>query len=124
MTSKNAEPQAPDVLEFRMIEELRSLDDGEGLVLKQLIEMFTEGGGPRIALISNAFAAGDLKTMNNEAHSLKSSAANLGAHLVSAICLKLEHAKTPAEAKALAQAPVQLQAEFDQACAALRRLLG
>jgi CheY-like chemotaxis protein len=112
------------VLELRMIEELRALDDGQGQVLKQLIEMFVEGVPGRIAAIAKAYSEGDLKTLNNEAHSLKSSAANLGAHHVSALCLKLEHAKTPEAAAALADIPAQLQEEFEKASAELRSTLG
>jgi PAS domain S-box-containing protein len=117
--------QAPDAsIDAVTIDELRSLDNGRGEVLKQLIDMFVEGGSARIAAIAGACAKGDLKTLNAEAHSLKSSAANLGARRLAEICLGLELTKTREEALAADAAVTQLQDAFAKASTELKGIVG
>ena len=102
-------------IHLEIIEELRQLDDGKGDVLRQLINMFVDGGPERIATLERAQAAGDLKTMNSEAHTFKSSSANLGANRMAALCYQLEQARTPDLAVAVAEVPRQLRVEFERA---------
>jgi two-component system sensor histidine kinase/response regulator len=105
-------PANPSV-DLKAIDELRNLDDGQGEVLRQLVRMFVESAPGRIALIERGLATGDLKTSNHEAHSLKSSSANLGAHRMASLCQKIESAKTPEAASQVAALPMQLKAEFE-----------
>lgn len=108
--------QRPSI-DTRVIQELKALDEGQGELLKQLVEMFVGGGEERIALLESAHRSGDAKALNAEAHSLKSSAANLGANRMSELCFVLEQTKDPAIAQGpgTAETLKQLRIEFASA---------
>jgi HPt (histidine-containing phosphotransfer) domain-containing protein len=107
-------PGAATVVDTSVLDELRTLDDGEGAVLKQLVGMFTASTPERIRKIQKAQAEGDFKIVNAEAHSLKSSAGNLGAQAMAALCQILENAKS-AEAISQASESVRaLDAEYEK----------
>jgi HPt (histidine-containing phosphotransfer) domain-containing protein len=59
----------------------------------ELIEVYTENSATQILKINQAAARGDLKEVSAQAHSLKSSSANMGAMELSEVCLHLEKAK-------------------------------
>jgi HPt (histidine-containing phosphotransfer) domain-containing protein len=93
---------------------LRELDDGEGGVLKQLVEMFLNSTPGRIALLKAAVNAKNLKSLNSEAHSLKSSCGNLGAHRMAELCQALEHSISPDAIDELTRLLRDLDGEYER----------
>jgi CheY-like chemotaxis protein/HPt (histidine-containing phosphotransfer) domain-containing protein len=68
---------------------LREIDDDSGLV-EQLVGRFLAAADGHLARVVEAAAAGDTQAVAQTAHSLKSSAANLGAEALAACCRELE----------------------------------
>ena len=99
-------------MDQHVIEELRALDEGQGDVLRQLVEMFVASAEGRINKMDQALGTGDLRGLSAEAHGFKSSCANLGANRMASLCQQLEHAKTPEAAAKLGDLPSKLRAEF------------
>lgn len=95
-----------------VIENLRALGGIELLV--ELHTVFMSSSTALIAEMHAAIAANDPETLQEKAHSLKSSSGNMGALQLSEICLQLEkmgQAKKLDQAKALSQT---LDYEFKQ----------
>ena len=109
------------VLDIAVVEELLSLGDDAELLL-DLIEMFHEDGPERVGNIEQAFAAGDLEGVAEVAHSLKSSAGNLGIHALEADCQTLQVAGQGADTAAVTAAIPVFLAHFEEAMAALAAL--
>lgn len=120
--SNSTLPSQPSKIDPKTISDLLAVDDHAGDLLKQLVELFVTGGPTRVEAISAAMDAGDYKKMNFEAHSLKSSAANLGARNMAALCQRLESAKDAAAAQALRALPAELKTEYELACRELQAL--
>lgn len=95
---------------------------GEKLV-GQLIELFEAGAPGRIAAILSAVAAGDGPTVEREAHALKSSAGNLGAMRMWALCQQLESRASVGELSRTAALAHQLESEFGRVSPRLRGCL-
>jgi len=87
----NHEYPSSDVLDMRVIQDLRDLggDDDPGL-LAELVGMFLQDAPQRIREIETSLENGDIKTLERAAHTLKSSCANIGAPALSAICRQIE----------------------------------
>jgi PAS domain S-box-containing protein len=78
-------------LDPKAIADLRRLQiKGEPDILAELGGLFLDRAPARITAMRDALANGDAETLYREAHNLKSSSANLGAMLLSAICRELE----------------------------------
>ncbi len=78
-------------IDQRAIDALRELDDDGGMgLVTQLVSSFLESAERQHARIEAAADAGDAKALAQAAHSLKSSAANLGATALSACYRDLE----------------------------------
>jgi two-component system, sensor histidine kinase and response regulator len=78
-------------IDQRAIDALRELDDDGGMgLVTQLVSSFLESAERQHARIEAAADAGDVKALAQAAHSLKSSAANLGATALSACYRDLE----------------------------------
>lgn len=85
-------PEAvPDALDMAVIEALRDLDETGSMDLAQeIFGAFLASSTPRLAELKVALAQGDAQSVGKLAHALKSSAANVGALLLSAQCQELE----------------------------------
>ena len=75
-----------------MIEQLRDLDNGDGELLVELIEMFIADLAVHLAEISTAAGRDDHATIARAAHALVGSAANIGAGRLSGMARALERA--------------------------------
>lgn len=62
---------------------------GQGFLV-EMVELFLEHAPQRLATANEALAEGDLKTVYRAAHSLKSTAANVGAARLQALAAELE----------------------------------
>ena len=81
------------VLDPDIIEGLRELggDDDPGLVL-ELVEMFLDDAPKRLEEMIDGLDREDIELMRRSAHTLKSSAANMGAMFLSQVCRQMEDA--------------------------------
>lgn len=80
-----------DVLDRSRLDVLRQLGpaDGQGL-LPPLVRAFLEERQTRVASLEQAAREGDSQALEEAAHQLKGSAANIGAREVAAVCARLE----------------------------------
>jgi HPt (histidine-containing phosphotransfer) domain-containing protein len=124
MTCPDNEPNLdPNVLDLNVIEGLRELggEDDPGLLL-ELVEMFLEDAPDRIREMEESMASGDLETMRRSAHTLKSSAANMGSINLSEICSKMEDAARQEETGSYAEMVPTAVNAFSEFEKALRQL--
>ncbi len=113
-------PDQP-VLDPATIASLRELSD-DGEFLKEIAGIFLSDTPERIAELERSQAAGDTVTFTRAAHSIKGSAANIGATALGAIASRLESA---AKATPIAQLTPQIEdvkAEFAVVRAELEKL--
>jgi len=86
-----AQAPSPSTINMATIQALRELDDGEGMELvSQLVSSFLKSADDNFARLTAAAAGGDAKALSQVAHSLKSSAANLGAEALATCYRELE----------------------------------
>lgn len=77
----------------------RAGDDRE--FFKELLEMFLEDAASKLEEIRKSVASGDAQTLASAAHSVKGAAANLAAHPVREVALRLETAGREGRANGL-----------------------
>jgi signal transduction histidine kinase/CheY-like chemotaxis protein/HPt (histidine-containing phosphotransfer) domain-containing protein len=85
-----SEDEAPDPLDPSQVELLRSLDDGEGVVLSEIIHEYlaqAEHGRDELARIVEV---GDSRALERAAHSLRGASANIGATALADVCAEME----------------------------------
>jgi HPt (histidine-containing phosphotransfer) domain-containing protein len=112
------------VLDEEALERLKSLGGTE--LLAQMIDLFLEHGAERMQAALAGERNGDRALMELAAHSLKSTAGNLGAQALQHAAEAVERVAAGAEQLALADLMRELEARFAEACAALeqqRRML-
>jgi HPt (histidine-containing phosphotransfer) domain-containing protein len=90
--------------------------------LVELIDAYLDDAPARLAELRRAFENGDAETFTREAHSLKSSSANLGAMKVSAIAKEMEMAGRSGKIEQMAEPVARTEAEFALVRAALETL--
>lgn len=106
-------------LRLEAIERLRRM--GGAQLVRRLIEMFLANGPDRIRILLEAVAAGDAAGVERSAHTMKSSAGNVGAVRLQEAAEQLESA---ASAGRIDRAVVtRLVREHEASVAALRTLL-
>ena len=103
----------------------RLVEWGGDKLLKQMLRLFLENTPERFEQIENGLApGGDLEEAHRGAHSLKSSAGNVGAMEVSEVAAQLE-AATKAGSEADSHALfAKLRAAYAEAEAVLQQILG
>ncbi|MGH7446632.1 MAG: Hpt domain-containing protein, partial [Longimicrobiales bacterium] len=89
--------------------------------LRQMVELYLEHGAERVRSLTEAAAAGDVNRVERAAHTMKSSAANLGA-------VRLRHTAEAVEMNAAAdmidsELVARLVREYEESAGALRRVL-
>jgi HPt (histidine-containing phosphotransfer) domain-containing protein len=109
------------ILDRNALDALKALDEpGSGKnILDDLIHLFIKTGTDHVNTITAALRAGDDNAAQGQAHSLKSSAANLGAPRLSALCKELETGGT-LNAGQRTRFLAEIPAEFQRTCDALR----
>lgn len=101
-------PVDPDVLQ--MLADLQ--EPGEPDLLRELVTLFLRDTPERLAALEDALAVDDLPTAARAAHSLKGSAANLGAADLQALASTAETHARAGDRQATEADLVQLGAEF------------
>jgi CheY-like chemotaxis protein/HPt (histidine-containing phosphotransfer) domain-containing protein len=77
-------------LDAEFVAGLRALDNGTGTFLAEIATLFLADAPVRVDAIRNAIENGDMQTVHDQAHALKSSAGNVGATELSDRCAELE----------------------------------
>lgn len=93
---------------------LEMLHDAIGESMTNIVSLFLTEVPQQITQMQQALQTGDLETASRLAHSLKSSAANLGAMRLAAMAADLELRIKNTDKNIVASAIVKLRAEFDQ----------
>ncbi|MES2149587.1 MAG: response regulator [Pseudomonadota bacterium] len=94
---------APGGIDLAVLETLRELDpDGGGALARELLRIFLDTSTPLLSQTAQALAAGDCDRVRRCAHTLKSSAANVGAQALADLLQQLEAQARNGELAALA----------------------
>ena len=91
-------------------------------LVNQMIQLFIENGPMRMDQIRTVLADGDVDQPERGAHSLKSSAANLGAERVRRIADEIEIAASDGEAERVRELLPDLEEAFAEALAELKKM--
>lgn len=109
-----------DVIDRKALDALRALQrPGRPDVLTRIIDQFTLDAPRLIRDMLAAVEAGDADALKLAAHTLKSSSANVGAHLLSARCREIERLARAADVRAAEPLVAGTGEEFGHAHAAL-----
>jgi HPt (histidine-containing phosphotransfer) domain-containing protein len=109
-------------LDHAVLENLRDLGDSD--LLSELTQMFFEEVPDRLFALREAVDRGDGQTIQRVAHTLKGSSGNMGAKLMSRICLDLENAGESNDFSTAAGLLEALEEEFDRVRTQLTALVG
>jgi HPt (histidine-containing phosphotransfer) domain-containing protein len=111
------------VLDPAIVEQLRMLAQaGNSELLARLQASFSRDAPTRLAALRSAIATGDRDAIAFNAHTLKGSAANLGAFQIVAACKAIESAPESTDQERLEQFMHALEAAVADAQTALARL--
>ncbi len=103
---------------------LKRLNDWGGAdLIQQMLRLFLENAPERINQIRAAFDDDPGGVPERGAHSLKSSAANVGAEGLRAIALRMEHAASEGDLESVRKMFPQLEAAFEEAKTELEQIL-
>ncbi len=118
------DPRRPGALDPGTLETLRELGRGTGRdLLTQVAEVFLGAMPPPLVTMRQALAEGDVRTLNEAAHSLKGGAGNLGAFRLAKLSGELQR---PAREGDLAGCAIRLndiEEEYERVAAELREIL-
>ena len=96
---------------------------GEKL-LGQMVKLFLENSEVRMNQIRGGVQTGDIDMSQKGSHSLKSSAANVGAESVRRLAAEIEGASSRGDAESIARLLPELEDAYGQARAALQTVKG
>jgi len=114
----------PPVLDPTVLENLRQLTPpGEPDVLKEVLELFLEDVPVRIERLRTAWQGGDAVVLQRAAHSLKGSAANIGATALLGVCRQLDELGRSGDLSSAAPLVTALEAEFARVQSEIKTLM-
>ena len=112
------------IIDPQAIENLRALNPGDNdEFLREIAGIFLEDTPQRITELAQGLAAGDLAKFTRAAHSIKGSAANLGAAALRSVAEKLEHESRTNGLKAVGTMVADIKTEFARAEVELKRIV-
>jgi signal transduction histidine kinase/DNA-binding response OmpR family regulator len=115
--------EGPQPLDPSQLELLRSLDDGEGVVLSEIIHEYLvqaeEGRGELARIVE----VGDSRALEQAAHSLRGASANIGATALADVCAEMELQGRLEQLEATGRLVEQFDTEFVRVRDALDHLL-
>ena len=112
----------PPVLDPTLIGKLRKLEELAGAgFLREVIGLFLTPLTERVVRLKTHAAKGDARGIEDEAHALRGSAAQVGALEVAALCAALEEAARAKDVRDAAPLVERLEAAAVRARAALER---
>jgi CheY-like chemotaxis protein len=104
--------EAERTLDREVLAGLRGLEETSPGLLNELVELFIEETSPRIQALGVAVEAGDARSVERIAHSLKGSSGNMGGWRVSEVSSRLENAGASADLEQASKLLASLQEEF------------
>jgi HPt (histidine-containing phosphotransfer) domain-containing protein len=114
----------PLVIDPQAIENLRALNPGDhDEFLREISGIFLEDTPLRITELTQSLTAGDVAKFTRAAHSIKGSAANLGASALRAVAEKLEHQSRKDGLASVATLVTEIKTEFSRAEIELRKII-
>jgi PAS domain S-box-containing protein len=118
-------PVVEDVapLDMGQIGLLRSLDDGEGAVLGEVISQYMEQSLAQRDLLADAVRAGDAYVIERTAHALRGASANVGGAKLAQICGELEDLGRTQDVSRAAPVFEMFDVEYSRVCEALGHLV-
>ena len=111
---------APPTLDPVVIEDLRALAQSETGFLDEIVWLFTNEVGLKVADLETAFAAGDRRAVQLVAHEVNGCAGQVGATAVAATCRRIEVGCAAGALADCGSDVAALRGEFNRARAALR----
>jgi len=118
-TEAASEDGLPDPLDPSQVELLRSLDNGDGTVLREIVEQYlaqtAEGRGELLRVAGE----GDAAALERAAHLLRGASANIGASALAALCAEMETQSRLARLDVAAGLVEQFDTEFSRVREAL-----
>ena len=109
-----------EVIDREQIEMLRSLDDGEGAVLAEIINEFLVMSGPGRDQLLQGLGEGDGDALGRAAHTLKGASANVGATALADVCAELEMQARASQFEGAGALVERFEAEFARGMTALQ----
>jgi len=106
-------------LDHSALEMIRSISDGSDDLLQQVVALFIESTPPLLQDIEAGLSNNELDRLRVAAHTLKSSAANLGATNLCEMARRLEAAARAGSLSAELPPFAAVRDEFEAACRAL-----
>lgn len=100
------------MIDIRTLQELREIG-GEHDLVGELIALFLTDAPLRVLSMEQALGSRDCEQMERQAHTLKSSSANLGAEELSRLCARLELAARHADLQACSLIVPELRKVFE-----------
>lgn len=100
----------------------RLLEWGGSKLLREMVRLFLENSGERMQLIATGFAEADARKVEHGAHSLKSSAANVGAERVRGFAMEMEERASRGDLRSALELHEGLTTALGAATARLREL--
>lgn len=112
-----------DLLDRKALDALRELDpDGSSQLIPRLLQAFTSATSRYMRQVHAARESGDIQVIKDVAHTVKSSAANIGALQLHSLCVDIELKIRAGDTAALPSRLDALEAEVARVVGALARL--
>jgi PAS domain S-box-containing protein len=122
-TADASENVTVEALDHSQIELLRSLDDGDGAVLTEIIEQFLSQTLEGRAELERGLQEGDSSSLQRTAHTIRGASANIGASTLAAVCAEIETRGRDVQLNGTAGLVEQFDAEFARVRDALSQLV-
>ena len=119
----SSEDGAPDALDPSQVELLRSLDDGEGVVLIEIIHEYLAQAEVGRGELARIVEVGDSRALERAAHSLRGASANIGATALADVCAEMEVQGRLEQLDATEQLVERFDSEYGRVRDALDHLL-
>ncbi|MGA2306745.1 MAG: response regulator [Acidimicrobiales bacterium] len=119
----SSEDGAPDPLDPAQLELLRSLDDGEGAVLSEIIHEYLAQAELGRGELARIVEVGDPRALERAAHSLRGASANIGATVLADVCAEMELQGRLEQLDATGRLVERFDSEFGRVRDALDHLL-
>ncbi len=112
--------QPDDPVDHSVLEDLSGLQrEGEPDILVRLSSMFLDEAPPRMVTMREAVKRGDARALEEAAHALNGSCANLGARGMEVLCADLEKLARAEDLRGASNLLTRLEVEFERFGAAL-----
>ena len=102
---------------------LRSLDDGDGAVLGEIIDEYLTQAAQGRGELARVVDQGDAHALERAAHSLRGASANVGASALATVCAEMEMQGRLEQFDGTAELVERFDAEFARVRTALNELL-